>query len=311
MKKRLYHILVIALMTGILLVSVLPLSVAAMGTVSRVQLVHIEQGNQFARQTAEMYGTLEEALHAAQSGDVIEIFSDVTVSAPLVIPDGMTLTIVSGTKREHTVIIGESAFEKTDRDAVTRTVVKSFDGSLFSLGKGSCLTLDNIILDGNGKSGTQGGLVYVGDGASLTVESRVTMKNAALGPDSRGGAVYVAENGQFDAAGVTFENNTASVGSDIYPESREDESAVPETQPGITEPEATEPDVTAPEATEPVVTETKAVEPHTAEPGESNPDTQTNPSQKKTGCGSSLCGAAACVLTAVCAAAVIKRKQRA
>ena len=198
------------------------LPVFSMGTESFVQLIHIKKGNSFDLQTTQFYATFADALENAESGDVIEVFADLTVSAPIVIPAGMELTVVSGTKRENTAIFGRSAFVYTDPDATTRTLTKKFNGSLFSIGENSAVTFENITLDGGGKSGTAGGLIYAGSGSTLTIRRGVTLKNAALGNDSRGGAIYAEKDASVSVEDTAFSGNSATRGRDIFAEQRQD-----------------------------------------------------------------------------------------
>ncbi len=194
-----------------------------MGTVATVQLVHIETGNLDA-QIITKYGGLESAVADAVSGDVIEVLSPVTVSAPLTIPANTAVTIVSGTERQSDANFGASTFVDTDPNAVKRTVTKNFSGSLFTLGEGSSVTFENITLDGGGKGGSKGGLLYVKSGAALTLQRSVTLQNAKLGTDSFGGAIYAEQGGTVEVKSAAFSGNTAARGGDIYAQQKADVS---------------------------------------------------------------------------------------
>ena len=199
----------------------------AMITDSYVQLVHIKNGKSFNTQITTYYDTLENAVLDAVSGDVIEIFDNVTVQSAIVIPEDIELTIVSGTKRDHTTIYGDSAFESTDKNATTRTIKKNFNGSLFTLSKNSKVTMKNIILDGNGKDGTKGGLIYANAGSTLTLtkgecKSGVILKNSKLGQNSQGGAIYAQKGASIVVENASFSGNTGSFGDDIYAEQETD-----------------------------------------------------------------------------------------
>ncbi len=216
MKKILYIILSII----ILLTSALPAS--AMGEETFVQLVHISKGDSFDVQTVGFYITLESALAKAVSGDIIEVFGDVTVSAPIVIPQNVSLTFVSGTKRYSSANFGRDVFEYTDPDAVTRTIKKNFSGSLFTLSENSNVTFENIVLDGSGKGGTNGGLIYAESGAQLTLKRGAALKNSVLGSGSYGGAVYAESGSSVTVENTSFSGNNASSGKDIYAEQKSD-----------------------------------------------------------------------------------------
>lgn len=217
---------ILCVILSMLLLLSVALPVSAMTTDSEVQLIHIS-GNTIKRQVIQFYLNLDEAVNNAASGDVIEVFDNVTVASPIAIPAEMELTIVSGTKREHEVNIGQSTFEYTDKNATTRTVKKNFDGSLFTLGENSKVTFENIILDGNGKGGTKGGLVYAENGATLLLtkgecKSGVTLKNAKLTDNTFGGAIYAEKNAVVKIENAVFSGNTATVGKDIYAEQKTD-----------------------------------------------------------------------------------------
>ncbi len=211
MKKILSLIICLILMFSINIPSS-----ADVTTNSFVQLVHIEKDDTLSAQSVSFFLTLKEAVEKAQNGDVIEIFDNITVSSPILVQNGATLNIVSGTKREHSAIYGESAFEKTDQNATKRTVKKDFSGTLFTLGKNSKVTFENIILDGNGKGGTKGGLIFAQSGAELTVKRGVVFKNATLTENSFGGAIFAENGAKATVENTVFSGNSASCGKDIY-----------------------------------------------------------------------------------------------
>ncbi len=222
MKKTLSLILTVILFAT----AVLP--AAAMSTESYVQLVHISHNVTMDVQKSTAYDSLEQAVKDAVSGDIIEVFDNLTVSSPITIPENTELTIVSGTKRTSEANFGRDVFEYTDQNAVKRTVKKNFSGSLFTLGKNSKVTFENITLDGNGKSGTKGGLVYCKSGSSLNLKRGAVLKNSALGTDSYGGAVYAEKDALVSVDNtVVFSGNTASHGKDIYAEIKENLSLLP------------------------------------------------------------------------------------
>lgn len=213
-------------MCVVLLLAVTMPVMAEMTTDFHVQLVYVT-GTGIKVQHSDDYQTLENAVKNAASGSIIEVYDDITVSSPIVIPADTELLIVSGTKREKNAIFGASGFVDTDKNATTRTVKKNFDGSLFTLGENSKVTFENIVLDGNGKGGTKGGLIYAENGATLLLtkgecKSGVTLKNAKLGDNSFGGAIYAEKNAVVKIENAIFSGNTATVGKDIYAEQKSD-----------------------------------------------------------------------------------------
>ena len=199
----------------------------AMITKAYVQLVHITDDN--IVQIVKNYDTLNDAVLNAANGDVIEVYSDISVDEPIVIPSNIELTIASGTLRENTANFGSSVFEYTNPNATTRTVKKNFTGSLFTLSENSSVNFKNIILSGNGKSGIKGGLIYAENGATAnlikgTFKSGVKLINSTLGANSFGGAVYAERGSAINVENATFSGNSATVGKDIYAEQEKDVS---------------------------------------------------------------------------------------
>ena len=183
-----------------------------------VQLVRIEKGNPGAQRVI-YYETLEGALKNAISGDIIELLDDVTVNSPISIPENTNLTFVSAIKRNYGSVIGAS--KPTEFADEPKTVKKNFDGTLFNIGKGSIVTFQNIVLDGNNKSGKKGGLIYAKNGASVSLikgsaNSGVTLKNSILGNGSFGGAIYAENNTAVTIENAVFSGNSSSCGNDIY-----------------------------------------------------------------------------------------------
>lgn len=311
---------ILCLCLVIVLSAVSVLTAAGMGGESYVQLVHIRKAAGYDVQTTVYFETLEEAVLQAESGDIIEVFADVTVTAPILIPDGMELTFISGTKREHTAIFGRDAFESTDPDAPARTVKKDFDGTLFVLGKNSRMIMENIILDGNSRGGDKGGLVLVGPAAVLTVRQGVIMKKAALGENSAGGAVYVTATGSASFDNTLFENNSAVAGPDVFAETGAGVTGFAEVGTEAASEADTTPGTDAPEDTAPIETQIPGTEPETAgkepdRPDSTQPDgtaaadpqTQgadgTGTTQGGTGCRSLL--GCPCAAVIICAAAAL------
>lgn len=216
----------LSLFLAVILIISAAIPATAMSTERYVQLVHIQEG-EIDVQTAMDYSSLEQAVADAKNGDIIEVFDNVTVSAPVTVPADIELTVVSGTLRTYGAIFGRDIFVATDVNAVKRTVKKNFSGSLFTLSANSKVTFENIILDGNGKSAQKGGLIYCKSGASLTLKRGVTLKNSALGTGSYGGAVYAEKNALVSVENTEFSGNIATYGKDIYAELKEDLSLLP------------------------------------------------------------------------------------
>ena len=211
------------LLFGVLLLfsAAIPIS-AEMSTHSSVQLIQIIKGESFDRQLTNYYDTLEKAFQNAGSGDVIEVFENVSVSAPITVPAGTELTVISGTKREHTAIFGQSAFEYTDPNAVKQTVTKTFGGALITVAEGSRVTLGNIAFEGNDE------LFRVEKGGTLILDGTVT-----LSAESTIRAVLGAE---VIVNGETFETTASAAGISILFENDDGVPVTaPETQPGESE----------------------------------------------------------------------------
>ncbi len=117
----------------------------------------------------------------------------------------LTLTTASG---------NDFLEENTNVAVLTRE--KSFEASLLSVVGGS-LTLHDIILDGSGVTATgmtNGGLIYVGEGSSLTVDKDTTLRNSKCSAD--GGAIYLADNAEATVKDCTITGNKAVNGAGIY-----------------------------------------------------------------------------------------------
>lgn len=169
------------------------------------------------------FDSLEKALAAAVNGDVIEVFENISLSAPITIPSGLTVTIVSGTKVEEGTHFGASTFVKTDPDAVTRTVSQTFDGSMFTVEEGATLNMENITLKGKeNNTADKGGLIYVESGAEVNLSRGVTLKDSTLaGSGTMGGAIYVEAESTVNVEDTVFSGNGAKKGGDIYAEDKE------------------------------------------------------------------------------------------
>lgn len=98
-------------------------------------------------------------------------------------------------------------------------VIRGFDSESMVTVAGN-LTLDGVELNGNRNAFTatsDGGLVYVAENASLTVNDGAKLKNSIS--SGRGGAVFIAPNGTMTMTGGTVDGNAVSeagAGAGIY-----------------------------------------------------------------------------------------------
>lgn len=224
------------------------------------------------------------------------------------------------------------------------------DAPLFTVESGGVLTLRDADLGGcESSSNTAGGLIVVKNGGKLildgTADEPVTIHGCVLTAEgAKGGAIYVEAGGKVVIHGVTFLDNAAAEGADIYAEDPADviegdeietetetettsPETVPETEPETTASETvpeTAPETSAPETvpetdpqTAPAVTEPETAEPVTLEPAteaESDKPEQSGTAagttgddrKPKSGCGSFVQGSAALILTAAAACAAAK-----
>jgi len=140
------------------------------------------------------------AAYGAAAGDmIITVGADIPVTSGLTIPDnpyGKTITITSGD--------------------VTRTLTRQYNNgmyavdSMFVVGAGASMILENIIIDGNKGAypGYTSQLVFVDGG-------RFTMKDGAILTNNGGGGVYV-QNGEFTMNGGEISGNFANWGGGVY-----------------------------------------------------------------------------------------------
>ena len=178
------------------------------------------------------YTDIETAISDAKSGDIIEIFDDISTDKQLTIPAGLELTFVSGTKTDaytdpthgyitigNTAKFGAGSFVSYDENAEKRTLTSTFNtGSAIVLGEGAKLNLKNISIVGSAdNTATEGGIVYVGNNAALNTSNGVVLSGGALSSEgTKGGAVYAAETAKLNIADTTFSGNNAAEGKDIY-----------------------------------------------------------------------------------------------
>lgn len=160
------------------------------------------------------YDSLAKAVNAAKDGDVITLAGEV---ASYTTSDGVTIT--------------KNITFKTGKDFNGKKKFIQYNGTsapLFTVAKGATLTITDADISGNTNSSLKnGGLVRVKNGGKLVLDgksgSTVNIKNFKLNAnDSKGGAVYCENGGTVAVNGVTFSGNSASVGKDIFAESKND-----------------------------------------------------------------------------------------
>ena len=160
------------------------------------------------------YDSLTKAVNAAKNGDVVVIASEV-----------MNLTT------SESVTITKNITVKTGNYFNGYKKYIQYNGTsapLFTVANGATLTLANADIFGNTNSSLNaGGLVRVKNGGKLIIDGKagaeVIIKNFKLNAkDSKGGAVYCEQGGTVIVNGVTFSDNSASLGRDIFAESEND-----------------------------------------------------------------------------------------
>ena len=92
-----------------------------------------------------------------------------------------------------------------------RTISLSSNGSMFEIGSGVTLVLENITLQG--RSNNNGAVIYVNDG-TLIMKSGTTITGNAVTNSMGGGGVYLY-SGTFTMSGGTISGNTANVGGGV------------------------------------------------------------------------------------------------
>lgn len=205
MKKRL-SVRLMALLSAVLLAGALSLSGLAFSVDPNFQLLH---GN-----TTTSYSTLSDAVNAAANGDVITLAGEVS---SYIATSGVTIT------KELTF--------KTGKDFGDNRKYLQYNGTsapLFTVENGGVLTIIDSDIYGNENSTLlRGGFVYVKSGGKLILDGKsgaaVTVRNFRLkAKDSMGGVVYVQQGGTVEVNGVTFTNNFAADGCDIFAERKTD-----------------------------------------------------------------------------------------
>lgn len=187
------------------------------GILQRPAICQIKNGS-----AKKLFGTLTEAVAYAKTMEnqtaTIEMLKHYVIPAE----DVVKIEKVKKSDDEYldlhltlTTASGNDFLEENTNIAVL-TREKSFEASLLSVVGGS-LTLHDIILDGSGVTATgmtNGGLIYVGEGSSLTVDKDTTLRNSKCSAD--GGAIYLADNAEATVKDCTITGNKAVNGAGIY-----------------------------------------------------------------------------------------------
>ena len=134
------------------------------------------------------YSTLEDAVAAAQNGQVVRILRSATIDSPISI-SGENITILPAEGEDITVGVA-SGFK------LTAGVQALFTVSGGSLTIGSASQGSKIAFDGNKSSGTDMALVSVSNGGSFTLGENATLRNNASSGNA--GAVYLRRDQRRD-----------------------------------------------------------------------------------------------------------------
>ena len=150
---------------------------------------------------SKRYSALADAIAEAKADVTVRILNDTTVSASVTLPAvGFTI----------------------DGEGHTVTRGSAFADAMFRLeSAGTHLTIQNVTFDGNkltANTNETGGVFYVGDGTSLTMNAGTVIRNSYLknSGNNRGGAVYVAPGGLFTMNGGIIRNCEARSGGAVY-----------------------------------------------------------------------------------------------
>ncbi len=138
------------------------------------------------------YSTLEDAVAAAQNGQVVRILRSATIDSPISI-SGENITILPAEGEDITVGVA-SGFK------LTAGVQALFTVSGGSLTIGSASQGSKIAFDGNKSSGTDMALVSVSNGGSFTLGENATLRNNASSGNA--GAVYLGEGTSAEIRGT-------------------------------------------------------------------------------------------------------------
>lgn len=141
---------------------------------------------------------------------------------PVAGADLIKRSAISGDAENSDVKSADTSDNDNSADSNTITIVRGrgFNGYLVKVPKGSTLTLENIILDGNqdNASATEKSLID-SEGGTLNIKEGAVLQNNKLTKlgyfEACGGAVH-ASGGIVNMTGGIIQNNTANYGGGIY-----------------------------------------------------------------------------------------------
>ncbi len=158
-----------------------------------------------------------------------DAFNKADETGSVIIQDGKTsdfLTVKSGIEvtKDVTLALGKDDFNPN----VNRISYTGENAPLFTIKNGGVLTIKYSTIYGNSNAvNTYGGLIRVEKGGTLildgTADEPVVISDCKLtAQNSKGGVIYAEQGGKIIVNGVTFTNNSADEGADIYAESKDD-----------------------------------------------------------------------------------------
>ncbi len=157
-----------------------------------------------------------------------EAFSKAEPEGSVITQDGNTTTLVN---TNESIVVTKNITLKLGKDFSGTSNTINYTGtakSLFTISKNAVLTVLCSKITGNTNSTvSKGGLFYVEKGGTLIINGTntepVIISNSKLkGSGALGGAIYVEQGGKVIINGVSFSDNSASSGADIYAEQKTD-----------------------------------------------------------------------------------------
>ena len=195
------------LLCAVLLIGAIPMNAFAFSVDPKVQVQHAEGGT-------SSYSSLTSAVNAAVDGDTVTLAGEVS---SLSVSGGMT--------------VNKNITFKTGKDFNGNKKYIEYTGTnapLFTVENGGVLTVtDAQIFGKTNASLLSGGCFYVKKGGTLVLDGKagaeVLLKNFKLtAQNTKGGAVYCEQGGKVIVNGVSFADNFAANGADIYAEQKTD-----------------------------------------------------------------------------------------
>ena len=151
------------------------------------------------------YGTKEKPY-----ATLLKAHSMATKTATIHVMNGSTLSLTSAFKPSSNKNITIQSYGST-------SIIKkaaALSEFLIVVNNGS-LTLNNIVLDGNGISDDKGG-VYAAGGVTLNINSGTTIRNFKSTGPGGGGGIYCTTDSTLNISGGTINSNTAYIGGGIW-----------------------------------------------------------------------------------------------